>query len=134
MKFKKFESFVNENIQKGQLKYAEDFADKLFSKYGIDVAFTKHFIERVNDERNTPEITLDELIQIFQKTAEKFGKEFSAEYDTLQVVVKDIATQINIPFVLKPYPDPREETTLVSKTIMRTPDFRTSRSNKLLKV
>lgn len=134
MKFKKFDSFVNENIQKGQLKFAEDMADKLFAKYGIDVAFTKHFIERVNDERNTPEITLDELIQIFQKTAEKFGKEFSSEYKTLQVVVKDIATQINIPFVLKPDPDPREETTLVSKTIMRTSEFRTSSSNKILKV
>jgi hypothetical protein len=90
MEFKKFYSFVNENVQRGQLKYAEDFADKLFSKYGIDVEFTKHFIERVNDPRNKPEITLDELIQLFKKTAEKFGKEFSNEYETLQVVVKDI--------------------------------------------
>ena len=34
------------------LKQIEVYADRLFAKVGIDVEFTKHFLDRVNDERN----------------------------------------------------------------------------------
>ena len=34
----------------------EKFADRILAKYGIDVEFTRHFVDRLNDPRNSPEI------------------------------------------------------------------------------
>ena len=39
-------------ITKTDLDQIEKYADKLFAKVGIDVEFTRHFLDRVNDERN----------------------------------------------------------------------------------
>ena len=40
----------------------EDYADKLFGELGLDVEFSKHFRDRLNDPRNTKPITAAELI------------------------------------------------------------------------
>ena len=37
---------VNENISKPQLDSIEKYADGLFNKLGIDIEFTKHFLDR----------------------------------------------------------------------------------------
>lgn len=132
MNFKKFDSFVNEDINKSQLKYVEKIADEWLHKYGIDVEFTHHFLDRLNDHRNNPMIKLEELIDLFHKTADKLGKEFFLEYDTVQAVIKDATTGLNIPIVLEPDSDPREDTKLITKTIMRKDDFKTS--NKVFTV
>ena len=39
-------------IQKVDIQQLEKFADRLFGKVGIDVEFTRHFMDRVNDVRN----------------------------------------------------------------------------------
>ena len=39
----------------------EKFADRILAKYGIDVEFTRHFVDRLNDPRNSPEIKVSEL-------------------------------------------------------------------------
>lgn len=130
--YKKYRDFVNEDITKSQLNFAEKLADQWFSKYGIDVEFTKHFLDRLNDRRNTPSIKIEELIDIFKKTSDKIGKQLSLEYDTMEAVLKDAATELNIPFVLEPDPDPRNLSVLTTKTIMRKDDFKTS--NKVFKV
>jgi len=132
MKIPTFEEFLNESVTKADLNYAEKLADKWLGKYGIDVEFTKHFLDRINDERNNPAISISELIEMFKKVAEKLGKEFSGEYDSLEAVLKDVVSDINIPFALKPDSDPREDTELIAKTIMRKPNFQTS--NKIFKV
>lgn len=132
MKIPTFEEFLNESVTKSDLNYAEKLADKWLGKYGIDVEFTKHFLDRINDERNNPAISISELIEMFKKVAEKLGNEFSGEYDSLEAVLKDVVSDINIPFVLSPDSDPREDTELIAKTIMRKPNFQTS--NKIFKV
>ena len=53
-------------VTQGDLQKLEDYADRLFSRVGIDVAFTRHFLDRVNDERNQKQITVGELIRIFK--------------------------------------------------------------------
>jgi hypothetical protein len=50
-------SFVTD----AQLYRLERELNRVFKKIGIDIVFTKHFMERVRDERNGKEITLDEL-------------------------------------------------------------------------
>ena len=39
-------------ITRSDLNQIERYADRLFAKVGIDVEFTRHFLDRVNDERN----------------------------------------------------------------------------------
>jgi hypothetical protein len=52
-------------ITKADLDQIEKYADKLFAKVGIDVEFTRHFLDRVNDERNKKQITSAELTRLF---------------------------------------------------------------------
>ena len=43
---------VLEKINKKQLDDLEKFADRLLSKFNIDVEFTRHFLDRLNHKRN----------------------------------------------------------------------------------
>ena len=44
---------VDKELTQSELDQLEVFADRLFAKVGIDVEFTRHFLDfRVNDERN----------------------------------------------------------------------------------
>ena len=45
-------------VRKSDLDQLERYADRLFASLGIDVEFTKHFLDRVNDERNVKQITV----------------------------------------------------------------------------
>ena len=66
---------IREQISQGELNQIERFADRLFAKVGIDVEFTRHFIDRVNDARNKKDITPAELTRLFKQTYNKHGKE-----------------------------------------------------------
>ena len=56
------ESLIVESyVTSSQLNQLEAELDKLFADVGIDIEFTKHFLERVNDARNGREITIDEM-------------------------------------------------------------------------
>lgn len=111
---------ITEDINQAQLNQVEIFADRLWSKLGIDVAFTRHFIERLNDERNGKPISAAELIKLLKKEYEVYGKAISALDGDAEAILKDLTTQLNLPFVIK---DTNQGKTLVAKTIMRKPDF-----------
>jgi hypothetical protein len=123
------ESFSNrpllEEITQSELKKIEQYADKLFQAVGIDVAFTRHFLDRVNDERNIKQITTDELSSLFKKTYEKHGKRIPKLGPDAEAVIKDMQSDINMPFVLK-WDRNAEQLDLVAKTVMRKKNFMTS--------
>ena len=48
---------AQKEITKSDLDQLEKYADRLFGAVGIDVEFTRHFLDRVNDERNKKQIT-----------------------------------------------------------------------------
>ena len=50
-------------ITKSDLNQIERYADRLFAAVGIDVEFTRHFMDRVNDARNQAQITSSELVR-----------------------------------------------------------------------
>lgn len=109
-------------ITQPELDAVEKFADALWGKLGVDVAFTHHFMDRLNDPRNIKPISPAELVRIFRKEYEKYGKMISGE--NFEAVFKDLLTNINLPFVMKD--DPRTKgSDLVAKTIMRKQDFKT---------
>ena len=67
----------NSVITKSDLDQIEKYADRLFAALGIDVEFTKHFMDRVNDPRNMKQITPAELVRLFKQTYKKYGKKIS---------------------------------------------------------
>ena len=111
-------------ITRSDLAQIEKYADKLFAKVGVDVEFTRHFLDRVNDERNRKQITVQELIRLFKQTYAKHGRKIPQLGPDAEAVIKDMRTDINMPFVLNWNPR-QQEFELVAKTIMRKKNFRT---------
>lgn len=111
--------FINEDISMSELQAVERFADSLWKKLGINVDFSRHFLERVNDERNGKPISAAELVRIFKKEYERYGKKI-ADAENHEAVMKDLLTKINLPFVITDRYDHRE---MVAKTIMRKDNF-----------
>jgi hypothetical protein len=128
--FKSFlrEEKLDELVSQKQIDDLEKFADKLLKKYQIDVEFTRHFVDRINDKRNTPEIKVAELQKIFKKIKNNKGNQIKSNADD-QAIIKDISSYLNIPVVIKK--DKGGEIELTAKTIMRKKNF--SSSNAVLK-
>ena len=118
------QNYSTNHISIKELKEVERFADNLFDKLGIDIAFTHHFFERLNDSRNDKQITQQELKEMFQDMFLKIGSHLAdLEIDT-EGVINDVSSKLNIPFILV-YDKQNNEVDLVSKTIMRKKDFKT---------
>ena len=115
---------IREDVSKNDLDQVEKYADKLFAAVGIDVEFTRHFLDRVNDERNKKPINTAELIRLFRLTYKKHGKKIPKMGPDAQAVVRDMETDINMPFVLNV--DKSGMLDMVAKTVMRKKDFKTS--------
>lgn len=115
---------VDNPVSQVQLAALERALDKVFAQIGIDVEFTRHFLDRVNDERNIRQITLSELGQLFKKEFIKWGKPIARLGPDAQAVMKDLASDINIPFALN-WNSGSGMLELVAKTVMRKKNFST---------
>ena len=109
-------------VKKSDIDQLEKYADRLFGAVGIDVEFTRHFLDRVNDARNKIQITTSELTRLFRQSYKKFGKRIAKLGPDAQAVITDMKTDINMPFVLNLKGGELE---LVAKTVMRKKDFKT---------
>ena len=116
-------------ITKSDLDQVERYADKLFAALGIDVEFTKHFMDRVNDARNKKQITSAELVRLFKESYKKYGKKIAKMSDNANAVIHDMKTDINMPFVLN---YKKGEIELVAKTVMRKKNFTSPASSPKL--
>lgn len=131
----KYEQLLKQPIQenritKTQLQRIEQYADKFFKEFGIDVNFQNiykgtHFYDRLNDPRNGTPISSDELRSIFKKASLKHGYKLSGLNDRAEGVLKDMESDINMPFILQ-WDKENQEIDLVPKTIMRKKDFKSS--------
>ena len=120
----KLRSLLREYVSQADLNAVESYADKLFAAVGVDVEFTRHFLDRVNDRRNRTPIEPEELEDLFRKTYEEYGTEIPDLGDAAEAVITDMQSDINVPFVLR-YDSKRRKIDLISKTVMRKPNFRT---------
>lgn len=114
---------VDEDVSKSDLDQVEKYADRLFAAVGIDIEFTRHFLDRVNDERNKKPITSAELIRLFRLTYKKYGKKIAKMNPDAEAVITDMETDVNMPFVLNL--DRNKMLDLVAKTVMRKKNFKT---------
>ncbi|MBC8421889.1 MAG: hypothetical protein H8E03_00555 [Pelagibacteraceae bacterium] len=117
---------LSEEVTNIQLNQVEKYLDKLWSHVGIDVEFTRHFMNRVNDNRNGKPISSAEIIRIFKQEYKKYGKQISKLGDKAEVLLRDMQTDINIPVALNWN---GKELEMVAKTIMRKKNF-SSRNKK----
>ena len=119
---KKFKEYISEEITKNDLNQIEKYADKLFAAVGIDIEFTRHFLDRVNDVRNKKLINSAELIRLFRLTYKKYGKKIAKMKSDAEAVITDMKTDVNMPFVINV--DKKGMIDLVAKTVMRKKDFK----------
>ena len=121
-KMKKITKQRNEDFTQRDVDDLEKFADRILKKYDIDVEFTRHFVDRLNDPRNSPEIKVAELQRFFKKRQKNKGKNIRNNPD-VEAVLKDMSTNLNLPVVIKTRGD---EFIVTNKTIMRKKDFKTT--------
>ena len=106
------------------IQQLETFADRIFADVGIDVEFTKHFKDRVNSERNAKPIVPAELTRLFKQERKRYGKPIAQMGPDSEAVMRDLQTNINVPFALV-LDKENDELDLIAKTVMRKKDFDT---------
>jgi hypothetical protein len=122
-KYKK-DTPVSEEVSQKQLNDLEKFADRILKKFDVDIEFTRHFADRMNDKRNDPPITVAELQRVFKKIAKRKAKNIRQNPDS-EAVIKDLQTDLNLPVVIN-YDRKNDEFEVINKTIMRKKNFRTT--------
>ena len=119
-----FDDMFSEDVTQKQLNDLEKFGDRLLAKFKIDIEFTRHFADRMNDTRNKPSITVAELQKVFKKIAKRKAVEIRQNPDS-EAVLKDMQADLNLPIVIN-YDKNKDEYEVVNKTIMRKKNFGTS--------
>ena len=121
-------TWINEVVPEPEIDDIDDYADNVLDP--IDIDMPPHFIDRVNDKRNRPEIETDELYDFFDKLSDE-KDELVDLLDQGEVVATDSDTDINIPLTKDIRKSQlRDKVVAVAKTIMRKPNFQTT-STKL---
>ena len=118
----KLKDLINEDISMSQLNQVEKHLDKIWAKVGIDVEFTRHFHDRVNDRRNGKPINTAELLRIYKQIYKRYGKPISQLSKGTEILLKDMSTDINVPVVLRWN---GRELEMIAKTVMRKKNFKT---------
>ena len=124
---KRFSEFLAEystKITVSQLKQLEKVLDQLFSEIGVDIEFTKHFFDRLNDPRNGEQITIRELRDMFRAEFKKYKDAFQNIKPSTEAMLKDVTSKINMPFAIE-FDRKNNELDFNIKTIMRKADFKT---------
>lgn len=115
-------NFSTDFVTKGDVQFVDDMADKKLAPIDVDLS-GGHFFDRLNDPRNFPDISVEELEEFFDKLADEKDEFITFLKKYKDVVVKDTDTNINIPFM-------KMANKAIAKTIMRKKDFKTP--NKVL--
>lgn len=109
-----------EEVSQKELNDLEKFADRLLNKFDVDIEFTRHFADRMNDKRNKPSITIAELQRLFKKMAMNKGKKIK-KHGNREAILKDMQSDLNLPVVVN---WKNGEFEVVNKTIMRKKAFK----------
>ena len=101
----RLKQFLNEMAQR-DLQSLEHIVDDMFRQIGLDVYFTNHFRQRILDngrEARDTDVTPDEIYNAFKKMKMQYGSRlYDARTDPKEFIgiLKDISTNLNIPFTI----------------------------------
>lgn len=126
----------NAPVTQSELNQLERYLDGVWGALGVDIEFTRHFFDRVNDPRNKKQITVCELQKIFTDAMKHHGQTIISQVSKkkdLKGVIKSYSTNINTPFILS-WDDRSNEFELVTPTIMRKKNFKVPGGQKQFKV
>ena len=118
----RWQEIIYEDLAMIDIKNIEKYADKAFSRVGIDVNFGKHFIDRLQTRGS--QITAGELTRLFKQEAKRWGSPIAQMGPDAEGVMKDLKTDVNVPFILA-WNRREEQLQLRAKTIMKKKDFTT---------
>lgn len=116
---------LKEYMTSSDLRDVEQYADSMFKDTGVDIEFTRHFIDRVNDPRNYKEIETQELKDLFKKLYFKYGQKLPNFKKGTHAVVSDMNSNINIPIELR-WDDSTKSFEMMNMTVMRKKNFFTN--------
>ena len=113
---------ITEEITNDELHSLEKYLNQFWELAGMDVHFSTHFLDRVNDLRNKKPITINELARLFIETYRKYAPKLKKKDPGFQAVLKDLKTDVNAPFVLV-WNKFKDELELLAKTVIRKHEF-----------
>lgn len=119
----KSHEFITEDVSMSDLNLLRHYLHDRFKHLNLNIEFSNHFYNRVNDARNGKPITICELTRLFREELKNHGKDIAQLPNNAQAVLKDLATKINVPIAVDKDAD---ETDVFAKTVMRKKDFGTS--------
>lgn len=91
----------HEPVTWNDLKRLESVLDNMFRTAGLDIAFTKHFLERVNGSRGYGgTVSIPEIQDAFRKTYDKYAKQISGHSADWKAIINDVSKDLNMPFTL----------------------------------
>lgn len=102
------------------LKDAELAIEWLFKDLRLDVVWTNHFVQRVTGRES--DVTKVELMSAFSKMKKLYGQRLQMaqhDHEHFVAVLKDLSTNLNIPFAVHFDSVGRPKYTLSGITIMR---------------
>ena len=126
--FREYVLLCEQEITDRDLNKLESYLDRLWGALDVDIEITgRHFRERINDMRNNPSITLNELVNLFREAYKKYGVPISRMSHRAEGLLMDIIGDVNVPFLIK-HNHRTGELELTAKTIMRKRNFRPNSS------
>lgn len=104
------------------LKRLESVLDNMFRAAKLDIAFTRHFWERINGSRGYGgTVSIPEIQDAFRKTYEKYAKQISTHPVDWKAIINDVSKDLNMPFTLDWEGSMKK---MVMVTAMKKPDFK----------
>jgi hypothetical protein len=103
------------------LKSLESVLDSMFANAKLDIAFTKHFWERINGSRGDTTISVAEIQDAFNKTYRKYAKDIQNHPVNWKAIINDVSKNLNMPFTLS---WDRNQKSMIMQTAMRKTDFK----------
>lgn len=105
------------------LKRLESVLDNMFASAKLDVAFTRHFHERINGSRGYGgTVSLPEVQDAFRKTYSKYASKIAGHPVDWKAVINDVSKDLNMPFALE---WDGNKKSMVMVTAMKKRDFKT---------
>lgn len=83
------------------LKRLESVLDNMFAAAKLDIAFTRHFHERINGSRGYGgTVSIPEIQDAFRKTYSKYASKIASHPIDWKAVINDVSKELNMPFTL----------------------------------
>lgn len=92
---------IFELVQPAEVIELERQLDKLMRPVGLDVEFTRHFVERLLGRERR--VTIEEVVAAFKKLKAKFKRRLlsAKKKPNYEAVLKDFGSDLNIVFGIK---------------------------------